>query len=79
MSWFSKKEEAPEKPKSYTVKTTVSKVPSSLGPGHERYKIVVEGSGFTGTGIEFSLSSAFESAYKDLMHQVSEAIFTDNG
>ena len=62
------------KSKTYTVKATVTSMPDQI---IGKYKVVLEGSGFTGTATEYSLGSAFEKAYENLMLQVSEAIFKD--
>jgi hypothetical protein len=59
----------------FTVKTTVTKTKGSI---MDKFDVVVEGSGFTGTSEDqFSLGSAFEKAYQDLMMKVSEGIFSE--
>ncbi len=65
------------KSKPYTVKTTITKGKTTYGTMDE-YSIVVEGSGFEGEGKGYSLSSAFEKAYEDLMSKVSESIFQED-
>jgi len=64
-------------PKSYVVKTTIIK---GKGPYNinDEYTVKVEGSGFEGNAKGYSLSSAFEKAYEDLMSKVSEAIFQED-
>lgn len=62
----------------YTVKVTVTKSPGMI-PGVSRYDVKAEGSGFVGESDNgFSLGSAFEKAYEDLMAKVSEAIFAND-
>ncbi len=70
-----KKVEVP-KPKSYVVKTTITKGRDHYNISDE-WTVVVEGSGFTGESTAYSLSSAFEKAYANLMSQVSETIFQE--
>ncbi len=65
------------KPKSYVVKTTITKGKSEYGISDE-YTVKVEGSGFEGNAKGYSLSSAFKDAYEDLMSKVSEAIFQED-
>lgn len=77
MFGLGKKKTEEEQPKSFTVKTTVTKTRSRYDTFDE-YKIMVEGSGFVGEAQEMSLSSAFEKAYNDLMSKVSVAIFQDD-
>lgn len=66
-----------KKPITYTVKATVTKKKNAYISSDE-YSVLVEGSGFTGEATEFSLGSAFEKAYEDLMAKVSEAIFKND-
>ncbi len=70
-----KKVEVP-KPKSYVVKTTITKGRDDYNVTDE-WTVIVEGSGFTGEAKAYSLSSAFERAYVNLMSQVSETIFKE--
>ena len=44
--------------------------------GTERIFVELEGSGYTGKGDGYGVSSAFESAYNDLMAKLSTDIFT---
>lgn len=64
------------KPRSYVVKTTITKGKGPYGI-NDQYVVIVEGSGFEGNGKGYSLSTAFEQAYDDLMSKVSEAIFQE--
>ena len=63
------------KGKAFVIKATVIKGKSELGM--EKYSIRAEGSGFEGYGEGYSISSAFDVAYNDLMAKVSEAIFKE--
>jgi hypothetical protein len=73
-----KKKEAPMSTnKSYTVKTTITKGRSKYDTADE-WTVIVEGSGFTGESKGYSLSSAFQEAYNNLMTKVSESIFQEN-
>lgn len=76
MFGFAKKETSVDKPKSYTVKTTVIKGRDKYNI-YDEYTVTVEGSGFTGTATAISLSSAFEKAFGELMNEVSQTIFKD--
>lgn len=78
MFGFGRKKEAQvPKTKSYTVKTTITKGRSKYDIADE-WTVVVEGSGFTGEAKGYSLSSAFQDAYNNLMTKVSEAIFQED-
>jgi len=44
----------------------------------DKFEVVVEGSGFSGTSEGYGLGTAFEGAYQDLMMKVSEAIFKED-
>lgn len=77
MFGLGKKEKAVSKPKSYVVKTTITKERDKYNISDE-WTVVVEGSGFTGEATAHSLSTAFEKAYENLMHQVSQAIFQED-
>ena len=58
----------------YSIKATVTKTVDSIS---SKYYVVVTGSGYEGSAEGYSLGSAFEDAYEDLMMRVSEAIFTE--
>lgn len=57
----------------FVVKTTVKKFKDYT---MDKFTVTVEGSGFSGQATSFGLGTAFEEAYRDLMMQVSESIFT---
>jgi hypothetical protein len=77
VSLFKTMATAEPKVRRYVVKTTVERMPPERFSTYQKYCVTVEGSGFTGTGTEISLSEAFKTAYEDLMVKVSEAIFTE--
>lgn len=58
----------------YYLKATVEHRHGSSG---ESVLVVLEGSGYTGSGNAYSLSSAFDAAYRDLMSKLSTDIFTE--
>jgi len=65
------------KPKSYVVKTTITRGRDKYNISDE-YTVKIEGSGFEGNATGFSLGTAFKDAYEDLMTKVSEAIFQED-
>lgn len=77
MFGLGKKKDTVPKPKSYVVKTTITKARDKYNISDE-WTVLVEGSGFTGEATAHSLSTAFEKAYDNLMHQVSETIFQED-
>jgi hypothetical protein len=57
----------------YFLKATVEHTGSGA---FSEVRVELEGSGYVGKGKAYSLSSAFEAAYQDLMAKLSTDIFT---